>query len=187
MKERDRGQNSPVRSPRGCQHTKSPIRGSVPANQVIDFDSKCQSCQCASAAERTVLFQSFKMACLAYKPNSVTLTDGQVVPRQDAVEMQRKISRDLDTVNEQKFRRQQSTLNRFEDIEREIKEMKLVVDKLGENTVVRYTQDKVGKTFSHLTEADSAAAKNRENPYNVTILNNGNIVDGEVDSAETGS
>ena len=67
--------------------------------------------------------------------------------------------------------------------------MKQIVDKLGENTVVRYKQDHLSKTFAHLNEAcgNAAGQEERNNPYNVTILNNGNIVDGEADSAENGS
>ena len=40
MKERDRHVGSPTRA-RGCQNVKSPILGSVPHNQVLDFDTKC--------------------------------------------------------------------------------------------------------------------------------------------------
>ena len=105
MKERDNQVSSPTRA-RGCQHVKSPILGSIPHNQVLDFDHKCQSCHCASAAERTVLFQSFKMACLAYKPTAVTMLDGSVIARQDAVELQSRISENLDTIQATKNERQ---------------------------------------------------------------------------------
>ena len=124
------------------------------------------------------------MACLAYKPTAVTTLDGSVVARQDAVELQSKISESLDTIQATKNERQRETLNRFEAVEKEIRETKQIVEKLGENTVIRYTQDHMSKTFSHLNEA---RLEERINPYNVTIRNNGDIVDGEVDSAENGS
>ena len=64
------------------------------------------------------------MACLAYKPTAVTMLDGSVIARQDAVELQSKISINLDTIQETKNERQQVTLNRFEAVEKEIREMK---------------------------------------------------------------
>ena len=67
----------------------------LPKRGVIEFDSQCQSCNCLSPTERTVLLQSFKMACLSYKPNPVTLEDGQTVEREKAVEMQSSIGSDL--------------------------------------------------------------------------------------------
>ena len=41
------------------------------------------------------------MACLSYKPNPVTLEDGNRVERSQAVEMQNKIASELSSVTKQ--------------------------------------------------------------------------------------
>ena len=56
------------------------------------------------------------MACLSYKPNLVTLEDGNRVERSQAVEMQNKIASELSSVTKTQSERRENMIDKFEQI-----------------------------------------------------------------------
>ena len=56
------------------------------------------------------------MACLSYKPNPVTLEDGNRVERSQAVEMQNKIASELSSVTKTQSERRENMIDKFEQI-----------------------------------------------------------------------
>ena len=129
----------------------SPQRRGPPA---IDLNMNCQSCKCASASERTSLLQSFKMACLSYKPSPVTIEQGKTLMRSEVIEIQKEIAEHLEIAKTNRKQRQLMSKQRFEEIELQISKRNLDVPILDESKSPRFLQDESVKVFQSLLSSN---------------------------------
>ena len=72
----------------------------------LELDPNCQACKCSSASERAALLQSFKMACLSYRPSPVTVEQGITLMRPEVIDVQQEIADHLTTSQESRQHRQ---------------------------------------------------------------------------------